>query len=85
MPEDVITKEKEIFAAQAKESGKPANVIEKMVTGRVEKFYKEACLLEQLFVKDTAQTVEQVLNTLVGKIGEKVVVRRFVRWELGGA
>jgi elongation factor Ts len=83
VPEETVTKEKEIFAAQAKESGKPAPVIEKMVTGRVEKFYKENCLLEQPFVKDPNLTVEQVLNTLVGKIGEKIVVRRFVRWELG--
>src|SRR5262245_57196354 len=61
VPEATVTKEKEIFAAQAKESGKPQNVIEKMVTGRVDKFYKENCLLEQPFVKDPNQTVEQVL------------------------
>jgi elongation factor Ts len=83
VPEAVVAKEKEIFAAQAKESGKPANVIEKMVTGRVDKYYKEVCLMEQPFVRDPNVTVDQVMNELVAKIGEKIAVRRFVRWALG--
>jgi elongation factor Ts len=83
VPEDVVAKEKEILAAQAKESGKPENVIEKMVTGRLDKYFKEICLLEQPFVRDTDKSVEIVLRELVAKIGEKVSVRRFVRYELG--
>jgi elongation factor Ts len=83
VPEDVVAKEKEILAAQAKESGKPENVIEKMVIGRLDKYFKEICLLEQPFVRDTDKSVEVVLRELVAKIGEKVSVRRFVRYELG--
>ena len=83
VPEAVVTKEKEILAAQVAEEGKPANVVEKIVTGRLDKFFKESCLLEQPFVRDTDKSVEQVLNELVAKIGEKIVVRRFVRFQLG--
>lgn len=83
VPADVIAKEKEILAAQAKEEGKPDNVVEKMVEGRIKKFFKEICLLEQPFVKDTDKTVDQILNELVSKIGEKISIRRFVRWQLG--
>lgn len=83
VPADVVSKEKEILAAQARESGKPDAVVEKMVEGRIGKFFKEICLLEQPFVKDPDKTVEQLLNEKVAKIGEKIVVRRFVRWALG--
>jgi elongation factor Ts len=83
VPADVVEKEREILAAQVKESGKPDNVVEKIVEGRLGKFFKEACLLEQPFVRDTEKSIEQTVNELVAKIGEKISVRRFVRWQLG--
>ena len=78
-----IEKEKEILKAQALNEGKPANIVEKMVEGRIDKFFKEICLLEQPFVKDPDMTIEQLLNEKVAKIGEKISIRRFVRYELG--
>lgn len=80
-----IEKEKEILRAQAKNEPKPKpdNIIEKMVEGRIEKYYKEVCLLEQPFVKDQDKTVAQMINEAVAKIGEKISVRRFVRYEMG--
>ena len=78
-----IAKEKEILTAQVAQEGKPAHVVEKIVEGRLTKFFKEYCLLEQPFVREPDQTVEQVLNTLVAKIGEKIAIRRFVRFQLG--
>ncbi len=81
--EDEVAKEKSFLATQAKESGKPDNVIEKMVEGRLGKFYKEICLLEQPFVKDPDKTILDLQNEIVAKIGEKIEVRRFARFELG--
>jgi len=81
VPGDVIEKEKEIIASQAK--GKPANVIEKMVAGKLNKFFQEVCLLEQLYVKDDKMKIKDYLNSLIGKIGENIVIRRFVRYQLG--
>lgn len=80
-----IEKEKEILKAQAlnEPKPKPMAIIEKMVEGRIEKYYKEICLLEQPFVKDPDQTVGQMINAAVAKIGEKISVRRFVRYEMG--
>ncbi|NLM10709.1 MAG: translation elongation factor Ts [Clostridiaceae bacterium] len=83
VPEDVIEKEKEILKAQAMNEGKPANIAEKMVAGRIEKFYKEICLLEQPFIKDTDKTVQDVLNEKIATIGENINIRRFVRFEMG--
>lgn len=85
VPADVVAKEREILAAQIAEEGKskPAAVIEKIVEGRIAKFFKEVCLLEQPFVKDSDKTVEQVQNELVAKIGEKIAIRRFARFQLG--
>ncbi len=84
VPADEIAKEKEIFAAQIAEQGKkPPQVVEKIVEGKVNKYFQDICLLEQPFVKDTAKSVQDVLNELVAKIGEKIVVRRFVRYQLG--
>ncbi|ABO50495.1 translation elongation factor Ts (EF-Ts) [Desulforamulus reducens MI-1] len=80
---DKIEKEKEILRAQALNEGKPEKIVEKMVEGRIEKFYKEVCLLEQPFIKDSDKTVQQVINEIIAKIGEKVDVRRFVRYEMG--
>ncbi len=78
-----LDKEKEIFRAQAIESGKPENIADKIVEGRINKFYQEVCLLEQAFVKDTERTVQDVVNDVSAKTGEKVSVRRFARYQLG--
>lgn len=80
-----IASEKEILTAQAmnEPKPKPATVIEKMVEGRIKKYYKEVCLLEQEFVKDPSKTISTLINETVAKIGEKISVRRFVRYEVG--
>jgi len=83
LPADVLEKEKEIYATQAKESGKPEKVIEKMVEGKMKKFYSEACLLEQPYVKNPEITVQDLLNELIAKTGESIVIRRFARFQLG--
>jgi elongation factor Ts len=83
VPAAEVDKEKEILAAQVLEQGKPANMVEKIVVGRLDKYYKDICLLEQPFVKDPEKSVEAVLNELVAKIGEKIAVRRFMRFQLG--
>ncbi len=83
VPESVINKEKEILAAQAANEGKPEKIIEKIVQGRIEKFFKEVCLLEQPFIKDTDKTVKQLITEKIAQIGENIAVRRFVRYELG--
>ncbi|HPA54379.1 MAG TPA: translation elongation factor Ts [Bacillota bacterium] len=79
----VIEKEREIYKAQALNEGKPEKIIERMVEGRIEKFYKEICLLEQPFIKDTDKTVQEILTSLIAKIGENITIRRFVRFERG--
>ena len=83
VPESVIEKEKEILKAQALNEGKPERIVEKMVQGRIEKHYKEICLLDQPFIKNSDITVQQLVNEKIAKIGENIVVRRFVRFELG--
>ena len=83
VPEDVIEKEKEILKAQAINEGKPAHIAEKMVAGRLEKFFNEACLLEQPFIKDNDKTVQQVLQEKIATIGENINIRRFARFERG--
>ncbi len=83
VPEEVIEQEKEIYRKQALAEGKPEHVVEKIVEGKLKNFYKENVLLEQPFVKDEDKTVEDVIKEAIAKIGENIVVRRFVRWELG--
>ncbi|MGI9860401.1 translation elongation factor Ts [Moorella naiadis] len=83
VPEEVLAREKEILKAQALNEGKPEKVVEKIVSGRLEKFYQENCLLEQPYIKDMDRTVQDLINEKVAKLGEKVVVRRFVRYEVG--
>jgi len=83
VPAELIEKEKEIYAAQARESGKPEQVIEKMVSGKLEKFFKEVCLLEQPFVKNPDQSVEKLIIEAVAKLGENITVRRFARFKVG--
>jgi elongation factor Ts len=86
-PEDVsadeIAKEREIYRLQALESGKPEKVIEKIVEGKMERFYSEVCLLEQTFIKDPDRKVLDVLNDAIARLREKIEVRRFARFHLG--
>ncbi|MGI6097761.1 MAG: translation elongation factor Ts [Dethiobacteria bacterium] len=83
VPTDVIEKEKEILKKQALNEGKPEKIVEKIVDGRMEKFYAENCLMEQPFVKDPDITIEKLLMEKIAKIGENIVIRRYVRFELG--
>jgi elongation factor Ts len=83
VPEDLMAKEREIYSVQAKESGKPEKVIEKIVDGKMKKFFSEACLLEQPYVKNPDMTVQDLLNEVMAKTGENVVIRRFSRFQLG--
>lgn len=83
VPPEVVEKEKEILKAQAINEGKPEHIAEKMVAGRLEKFFNEVCLLEQPFIKDSDKTVEQVLKEKIAVIGENINIRRFVRFEKG--
>ncbi len=83
IPAEVAAKEKEILRAQAKESGKPDAVIEKMVEGRFRKFVTEVCLLDQPYVREPEITVRQVIERAIARLGENVRVRRFVRFQLG--
>ena len=85
IPASVLEKEREIYATQAKESGKPDKVMEKIVEGKMSKFYSEACLLEQPYVKNPDITVQDLLNELMAKTGENIVIRRFARYQLGEA
>ena len=83
IPVDVLDKEREIYNDQAKNSGKPPEIIEKMVDGRMDKFCKENALLEQQFVKDPNLTVKEVLTDTIAKLGENISVARFTRFQLG--
>ena len=83
VPASVIEKEMEIIRAQALNEGKPEAAIERIVTGRIDKYYGEACLLEQDFIKDPDKTVQQVLTEKIANIGENITIRRFVRFERG--
>ena len=79
----VLEREKSIFTDQAKESGKPDNIVEKMVEGRIEKFFAESCLLEQQYIKDSDRKVSDLLTEAVSTLGENIVVNRFVRFAIG--
>jgi elongation factor Ts len=83
VPGDVLEKEKEIYATQAKNEGKPPQVIDRIVQGKIEKFYQEVCLLEQAWVRDPEKKIKDLINETIAKLGENIVVRRFVRFELG--
>jgi elongation factor Ts len=80
---EVLEREKRIYRTQAMDSGKPEKVIDKIVEGKLERFYSEVCLLEQTYVKDSDLTIKDVLDALIGKIGENIAVRRFARFQLG--
>jgi len=83
VPADVIAKEKEMYASEVAGSGKPAEIVEKIVSGKLEKFYSDTCLLRQSFVKDEDITVEELVKQTIAKIGENVQIGRFVRFALG--
>lgn len=78
-----LEKEKEIYRVQLKNEGKPAEMVEKIIDGKMSKYYGEVCLLNQTFIKDETKTIEQLLTEKTAEIGEKVTIRRFVRFELG--
>jgi elongation factor Ts len=80
---EVLEREKEIYRAQARDAKKPEKIMEKIVEGKLEKFYSEVCLLEQAFVKDPDITIQDLLNGLIGKLGEKIEIRRFTRYQVG--
>lgn len=83
VPAEVLEHEKDILRAQAKEEGKPDNIIDRMVEGRIKSFYEDNCLMDQKFVKDTSMTISQLVINATAKIGEKISIRRFVRYEMG--
>jgi len=82
VPPETLDREREIYLVQAREAGKPEKIIDKIIEGKLEKFYTEVCLLEQPFVKDPDISVQDLLNGLIGKLGEKVDIRRFSRFQV---
>jgi elongation factor Ts len=84
VPDEVLEEEKNEYRAQMQESGKPAHIIDQIVEGKLKKFYEEVCLWEQPFIKDTALTVKDLVQQKNALLGENIVVRRFVRFEIGG-
>jgi len=80
---EILEREREIYRAQARATGKPENVIEKIVNGKMEKFYEDNCLYEQHFIKDESVTVGELVNQLIAKLGENIAVRRYVRFKVG--
>jgi elongation factor Ts len=83
VPNGIIEKEKEIFYAQVEKSGKPAPIIEKIVEGKLEKYFQTNCLKEQVFIKDNSKNINQLLLELIAKLGENIVIKRFSRFQLG--
>ena len=83
VPEAVLNQEKEILKKQAMEEGKPAAIAERMMEGRIKKYYQDYCLMDQPFVKDNSKTITDVVNETIAFVGEKITIRRFVRYEMG--
>ncbi|MBA2880869.1 elongation factor Ts [Desulfosalsimonas propionicica] len=83
IPADVAEREREIYRQQVLEMGKPENVAEKIVEGKMNKFYKESCLMNQLYIRDTNLTISDVLNEMIAKTGEKITINRFARFQIG--
>lgn len=83
VPEAIISREKEIYRDQALEMGKPEKMIDKIVDGKLNKFYKESCLMNQQYVKDPDKTIEDYLNEVIAKTGEKITIKRFARFQVG--
>ncbi len=84
VPREVLDHEREVLRQQALEEGKPEHIVEKMVEGRLQKFYENMCLLQQPFIRDDGVTIEDKLNELIAQCGERVVISRFVRYQVGG-
>jgi elongation factor Ts len=83
VPADLVERERQIYVQQALDSGKPANIVEKMVVGKIDRYLSEICLLEQQFVKNPEKSIQDMLTGLIGKMGENVSIRRFVRFQVG--
>ena len=83
VPEEIIDKEKEIYRAQALETGKPENIVDKIAEGKLRKFFDENCLLKQPYVRDPNISVEDILNEVIAKIGENISIKRFTRYQIG--
>ena len=83
VPDDLLKAEREIYKAQALQAGKPEKVLEKIIEGKIEKFFQTVCLLEQTFIKNSDETIQEHLGALVSKIGENISIRRFTRYQLG--
>ena len=83
VPNGIIEKEKEIFYAQVEKSGKPAQIIEKIVEGKLNKYFQTSCLKEQVFIKENSKNINQLLLELIAKLGENIVIKRFARFQLG--
>jgi len=83
VPEEVVNREREILKAQALNEGKPEKIVERMVEGRLNKYFKEICLLEQPYIRDPDKSVQELLNEMIAKIGENISIRRFTRYEMG--
>jgi elongation factor Ts len=80
---EILEREREIYKAQAKATGKPDAVVEKISTGKMEKFYEENCLYEQHFIKDESMSIKQLVDATIAKVGENISIRRFVRFKVG--
>ena len=83
LPSESLSKEENLFREQALKEGKPENIVDKVVAGKIDKYYKQVCLLRQPFVKDEDQTIQDLINNAIAKFGENIVVHRFIRFELG--
>lgn len=83
IPEQVLERERSIYRTQAQEAGKPQKVIDKIVEGKMERFYSEVCLLEQTYVRDPDVTIKELLDAMIAKVGENIAIRRFARFQLG--
>jgi elongation factor Ts len=83
IPEEIIENEKDIYRAQALDMGKPENILDKIVEGKLKKFYQENCLLNQPFVRDPDISIADLTNELIAKIGENITIKRFVRYQIG--
>ncbi len=83
VPAKIIEREREIYLAQAKETGKPDHILEKIVDGKMKKFFKENCLMDQAYVKDPDKTVSDYLNEMIARTGEKITIKRFARFQIG--
>jgi len=83
VPAEFVDREREIYRAQALDSGKPENIVEKIITGKLEKYISEVCLLEQKFVKNPDLSIQDLLNELIAKMGENISIKRFARFQIG--